>query len=640
MGTEPEDMVIIEMASRFSLIRCGVFRRLATVLLVALISACASNQPKEQEELPDWTLDFPRPVEFQLLVRDDLLIVGTLRHLYGIDPVTGKTLWRQRNVAVTRDDLTPLGERSYLLVNDSAGGAFDDRDTNILALDNKKGDIVWESRILQGKILQGALDESEEIFYFTTVPKAHGDDRGFLSGALPGKGFGSGYEQVPYLHALEVSTGRLLWTQPFDDKVLLRPAQNRQLDEKADWTYTRPFDLGLYHPPFVAGSVVCLTYTGIHCYDRASGTLLWKRKFDVIEDDLALSYANPLVDGDAVITSGNHRVRAYDIHTGKVLWKSDKFDIISELSLGGDTIYGQLGGQFFDIDSEKWKWKGDFGLVALDRRSGKTLWKYDDADDASTNLLVYDNKVWLADKKNLIALDRLSGLVWYRQEHDFEDPPVYAALNELGQVVLVGDGEAAAFAPDLGTREWYVRHEPVRPGAWSRFSTALMRATGNVLKFGTFLLSHGVGAFPSLAVPIGSVNFKIISTKKIVKTTAGRSARRLTYHSGFDEGGVGNLNLSGNFQYFVTQPHGSGKAALAMLNLSTGRTERLIRMDAEYPDLIIDEGNSKIYENTGQQLLALPLEHSAPSYAANHGPIAERRQSGHMTSDPLPVNPQ
>jgi len=636
IGVDPESMV---NSREHSFVHGGYSRRFVIVFLVALISACASNTPKPQEAPPDWTIDFDRPVAFQLLVRDDLLIVGTVRHLYGIDPATGKTLWRKRNVAITRDDLTPLGDRSYVLVNDAAGGAFDDRDTNILALDNNTGDILWESRILQGKILQGALDDSEEIFYFTTVPKAHGDDRGFLAGALPGKGFGSGYEQVPYLHALEVSTGRLLWNRAFEHEVLLRPAMSRQLDEKDDWTYTRPFDLGLYHPPFVAGNLVCLTYTGIYCYDRASGNLSWKRKFDVIEHDLALSYANPLVDNDTIITSGNRRVRAYDRRNGNVQWKSEKFDIVSELLLDGNTVYGQLGGQFFDIDSEKWKWKGDFGVVALDRRNGKTLWKYDDADDASTNLLIYDDKIWLADKKHLIALDRFDGHVRYRQEHGFEEPPVYAALNEMGQVVLVGDGEAAAFAPDLGTRDWYVQHAPIKPGAWSRFSTALMRATGNVLKFGTFLLSHGVGVLPSLAVPIGSVNFKIISTKKIVTTTAGRTARRLTYHSGFDEGGVGNLNLSGNFQYFVTQPHGSGKAALAMLNLSTGKTERMIRMDAEYPDLVIDEGNNKIYENIGQQLLALPLEHPSPSYALNRELPGAQRRADSIMGEPMSVRP-
>ncbi len=611
-----------------SYIQADFFSRLVIVMLVVLVSACASSKPKVEEEQPDWSVEFDRPVEFQTLVKDNLLIVGTLRHLYGIDPATGGTLWRQRNVAVASNDLTPLGEHSYVLVNDSAGGAFADRDTNILALDYATGEIVWESRILQGKILQGAMDDSEKVFYFTSVEKPHGDDRGFLSGALGRKGIGSGYKQVPYLSALDVNSGRLLWTQPFEKAVLMRPSQGNQLDEKADWTYTRPFDLGLYHPPLLSGSLVCLTYLGIDCYDARTGNPVWKHRFSVIEDELALSYANPLVEGDTIITSGDHRVRAYDLASGKLLWKSKKFDIVSELTLDREVVYGQLGGQFFDIDKEKWKWKGDFGVVALDRNTGKTLWKYEDADDASTNMLVYGDKIWLADKKDLIALDRFDGRVLFRLKHGFEEPPVFAALNEVGQVVLVGDGEAAAFEPDLGTKVWYVQHEPVGPGAWSRFSTALMHATGNVLKFGTFLLSHGVASLPSLAVPIGSVNFKIVSSKKIVTTSAGRSARRLTYHSGASETGVGNANLSGNFQYFVTRSKGAKKVNLAMLNLSTGQTERMIRLDADHPNLVIDEGNNKIYENFGQRLLAMPLENSAPANDnAGKGPAPGRPRS-------------
>jgi len=591
-------------------------RRFLSAVLVAVVSACASKPANLQENLPDWSVDFPRPVEFQLLVNDDLLVVGTIRHLYGIDPKTGKKLWRQRNVAVTADDLTSLGERSYLLVDDAAGGAFDDRDTNILALDHSNGQIVWESKLLQGKILQGALSEQEDVFFFTTVPKAHGDDRGFMSGVLGSKGLGSGYEQVPSLSALEVATGNILWTRSFEEKVLMRPGERRQLDDKADWTYTRPFDLGLYHPPLIAGSLVCLTYHGIECYDSKTGSPVWNHRFSVIEDDLALSYANPVVDDTTIIASGDNRLRAYNLANGKLRWKSEKFDIISELTLDGNIVYGQLGGRFFDIHKEKWKWEGKFGVVAIDRTTGKTLWTFDDADDASTNVLIWGDKIWLADKKNLIALSRINGEEQFRTEHGFEEPPVFAALNEVGQVVLVGDGEAAAFGREKGSHVWHVRHEPVRPGAWSRFSTALMNATGNVLKFGSFLLSHGVAPMPSLALPIGSVNFKIISTKRIATTSMSRSGRRLTYHSGTPETGIGNASLSGNFQYFITESKGVKKVTLAVLNLSTGKTERLIPLEADRPNLVIDEGNNEIYQSFGQQLLAMPLEGAGFRYRA------------------------
>ncbi len=588
--------------------RCGIVHRLVVTVLVLLVSACATMPPPAlQDEPPNWTVKFDRPIEFQMLVDDELLVVGTIRHLYGISPKTGNTLWRQRNITVTSNNLTLLGEGSYVLVNDAAGGVFDDRDTNILALERESGEIVWESSLLKGKILQGALDDSREVLFFTTVLNAHGDDRGFLSGTFGRKGLGSGFKQKPYLSALEVSTGRLLWTQPFPKSVLMRPSQRKQLDEKADWSYTRPFDLGLYHPPLLAGGLVCLTYDGIHCFNAKTGKPVWKDRFSVLEDELALSYAYPVVDDTTIITTGGHRVRAYDLVTGKRLWKSEKFDIIPELLLGSQILYGQLGGQFFNIDKEKWKWQGDFGVFALDKASGETIWIYAEADDAMTNVLVYGDEIWLADEKYLIALDRFDGTLRFRIKHEFDDPPVYAALNELQEILLIGDGEAAAFDPDLGTSIWHVRHAPVGPGAWRRFSTGLLHTTGNILKFSSFVLSHGVGLLPSLVLPIGGVNFKVINTKKIVSTPMGRAGRRMTYHTGPSERGVGNANLSGNFQYFVTRPKGLKQVVLAVVNLSSGQTERLIRMDADHPNLVIDEGNGKIYETFDHQLMALSL---------------------------------
>ncbi len=579
-----------------------------------MMSACASKPPVIQDEPPDWALEFDRPIEHQVLISEELLVVATTRHLYGIDPATGTRLWRQRNIAATGSDLISAGKDSYLLVNDAAGGAFDDRDTNILALDQQTGEIVWESKMLEGKVLQGTLDEKKDILFFTKVQKAHGDDRGFLSGTFGRKGLGSGFEQQPHFGALDVSTGRLLWSQAFSRAVRMRPNQRRQLDDNSDWTAMRTFDLGLYHPPLSANGMVCLTYDGIHCYDAATGAPAWENRHPVIENELALSYANPVASGSSVITASDHRVRAYDLTTGKKLWQSRKFDIIPELLVDKNIVYGQLGGRFLNIDKEKWKWKGDFGVFALNKSNGKTLWKYKKANDAVTNILVYGDEVWLADENNLIALNRFTGKKKHRIRHKFKDPPVYAALNEAGRILLVGEGEAATFHPQLGTSEWHVRHEPIRPGAWRRFADGLLRASGNILKFGSFVLSHGGGLLPSLAVPLGSVDFKIINTKSIVSRGMGRSGRRMAYQSGFSGNWEGNQSLSGNFQYFVTKPDGTDHVVLAMVNLSNGKTERMIRMDADRPNLVLDESNNKVFEIFGRRLVALPLQTSASDY--------------------------
>lgn len=584
-----------------------LIRLLLPLSWLMLLSACATP-PAIQEEPPSWTVEFERPIKFQLLVNDSLLVVATTRHLYGLDPVEGKTRWRKRNTEVSRNDLVSTGEDGYLLVSDSAGGAFDDRDTNIIALDQQSGEIAWESNILAGKVLQAALSESREMLFYSKVRNAHGDDRGFMSGTFGRKGLGSGFEQQPQFGAINVSNGRMLWSRLFDESVRMGPSQAWSLDDSADWEYIRPFDLSLYHPPLLVESLLCLTYAGVHCYDEASGEPVWKDEFPVIENEMSRSYANPVVDGSNLIMSGGNRVRMYDIETGEMRWRSERFDIVPEIHAAPEIIYAQLGGRFFHLDKEKWKWDGKFGVMALDKNNGDTLWTFDDADDAITNLLVHGDEIWLADEDHLLALDRMDGSLQLKVDHDFDEPPVYVALNEENQIVLIGEGEASAFNILTGAQAWYVRHAPLGPGAWQRFSSGLLRASGNILKFGSFVLSHGVGLLPSLTVPLGAVDFKIINTKKIVSRAMGRSGRRMTYQSGFSGDWEGNQSLSGNYQYFVTKPKGVDHVALAVVNLSTGETERLIRMDSETPNVVIDEGNNRIYETFEQRLLALPLQ--------------------------------
>lgn len=588
--------------------------------LVLLLAACASRPPAVKEDLPHWGMVFERPIDFQLLVNEDLLVVGTLRHLYGMDPEAGEILWRQRNVAVSSRDLLPLDDHGLLLVSDAAGGAFHDRDTQVIAIEQATGEIAWESTLVEGKVLQGVLDGDGNIFYFVNVTKSHGDDSGFLSGVF-GKGIGSGYEQVPVLNALEVASGRILWSRSFGTKVRMRPSYARQLDDKDDWSDTRPFDLDLFHPPVIAGERLCVTYAGIHCYDRYNGEPLWAHAFDVIENDLALSYAYPAVAGDAIIVTGENRVRAYDLATGQRRWQSERLDIVSELIVDEDVIYGQLGGRFLDVDNEKFKWKGNFGVVALDRKTGKKLWEFDSADDAVTNVLVYGDRIWIADEHRLYAIDRKTGRVRLKQKHGFDQPPEFVALNETGQVVLVGDGQAAAFDVEKGAPLWIVQHPPIGPGAWARFGEGLRRSTGNALKFLSFVVGRAGGVLPSLSLPLGSVDFNIISTRRVVSNQLGRSGRRMAYRSAVFDSDGGNANVSGNFQYFVTQPKGYDKPALAVVNLATGETERFIRMDAERPNLVIDEASDNLYQAFDQQLVALPLRGGlAASAGVEQGP--------------------
>jgi outer membrane protein assembly factor BamB len=76
-----------------------------------------------------WQQTFEHPVKFQAMVDESLLVVGTARHFYGLDPRDGELVWRERNVDPLRNNVFSAVDLSYLLVADAAGGRFGDAST-------------------------------------------------------------------------------------------------------------------------------------------------------------------------------------------------------------------------------------------------------------------------------------------------------------------------------------------------------------------------------------------------------------------------------------------------------------------------------------------------------------------------------
>lgn len=583
-------------------------RLLLLLLGVAGTAAAAPQTVQGATGAVEWQHEFDHPVEFQSVLNQDLLVVGTSRHLYGIRPISGEILWRKRNLSVATTDLTVVGDESYLLINDAGGGAFSDRSTNVLALGQQQGEILWESSVIEGKVLQATLGPYADTAFITSVKGAHGDDRGFLSAALPNKGFRSGFKREPHISALNVSTGKVLWTQGFGKKVSMSPAYRATLNDDAEWLFTRPFDLSLFHPPLVADSKLCVTYYGIRCYDRGTGALAWDESFAVLSDDLALSYASPVVRDGVVITAGTRRVRAFDLDSGRQRWRSRRFRMISHLiDPGGEILFAQLGGHFFDIKKERWVWQGDFGVLALNRQTGKTQWRYAKVKGSITNLLLLDNQIWLADEKRLICLNRHDGSVCLRTRHNLQQRPIIIGLNNSMKITLIGESEAASFAPVAGNRLWHTNYTQPGPGAWRRFSRSMINASGNALRFGSFVVGHAGGFIPSLAVPVAGVNVKLLSGKKVVKKSTGKLGRQITADGRTEEDtGLKKVTPTG-YQYFIIQPEGSERHALVVINLANGHTESQVALNSATPNIAIDEVNGLIFAIDDKRLSAVPI---------------------------------
>jgi outer membrane protein assembly factor BamB len=544
---------------------------------------------------PIWSQTLERPVAFHNLVDTRILIAATGRHLYGMDPNTGRIRWRERNVNAARQDIYRVGDTDTLLVTDSAGGAFDDSDTHVLAIDADSGTLLWESPRLEGRAVQGVITEDGATAYVATVQEAHGDDRGMLASPISGKGFGAGVYREPRLHSLDLASGEVLWRAGFGRDVRMQPAAARYRGE-------RPFDFGNYHRPLVVERMLCVTYYGLRCLNRLTGATIWDQEFPVVEDDLALAYARPVVAGEVIYATGNNRIQAFDRVSGERLWRSKKANVLPELLIEGDTLYSQLGGRFFHLGNERWVWKGEFGVMAIDRTTGKTRWRFDDAKGAITNLHIEAGMIWFADKQRIHALEKQSGKRILRQKHGMQDPPVFMVVNRHGHRVLISDDEVVAFDLD-GKRLWSIRHPAPEPGAWQQASAQLFQLSGNLLRITSMAVSVTSGLIPS--VPIGGVN--IISGKSVVKA-ATRSAGNQLSEAGeslADEDAY--TGLEDSYQYFLTARQGEEQIYLATVDINEGRTVGLTPLPSASPEIVIDDERGMLLQAEGATLTSLPI---------------------------------
>src|SRR4030095_1046546 len=195
----------------------------------------------------------------------------------------------------------------------------------------------------------------------------------------PRGNFGSDFKRKPIVHMLRLSTGDEVWKKELDSSVEMMPARFREGDVD--------FTLDNYRAPLMLNGRLFLFYEGSTSYDVRTGKEKEREKFKVNEDGLALTEADPVFDDTNIYISGRGRIRAIDRHTGREIWKADDLGNCAEMYLIGTTLFARTGGQFTRLKDGEVISKGSYGVSAIDTRSGDLLWRYKGADKGLTNFV-------------------------------------------------------------------------------------------------------------------------------------------------------------------------------------------------------------------------------------------------------------
>lgn len=554
-----------------------------TVLLLASLAggASAGSAPPGLR----WRTDLETRVRFQKVLTDDLLLVGTERHLFGVAVKDGAVVWRLRNVSVAADQVTAVPGSPLLLIGEGWGGDFKDRQSSLLAVDSQTGKIRWETPTIRRQILTVAPDPDQRRLLLVTAREPHG--KGDLKRELS-------------LFLVDASSGALQWRADLGKKIRLS-SRPRPSDRDGK---QRGFDLAAYREPLFDKDHAYLFYDGIRCYQLESGRLVWSVKLKLIEDEKALSYAQPFLENGVLYLAARGRIRAFDATTGGELWKSKDFGVITELYFDDDRIYGRLGGIFLDFDRQDWRRQGPYGVAVVERSRGKKLWKWAGGDDGITNLLIFGDRVYLADRRRVIALDRYTGKRLYKRSHKFKRAPQFIGLTEESRLVATGPENAAAFDYGDGRLLWRHHLAPPGVGIWKKLGAGLLGGTGAVLSVAAFGLTLQQNLLPAVPAPLN----RVFGYRGRVRRWTWRAGVELMRTSGDLWSNAGFARLEGHYQYYFTRLPGGGPKGLVGVNLNTGRLQHQLPLRETDDRLAVHEGLAMVFDPVGSQLAAYAMD--------------------------------
>jgi outer membrane protein assembly factor BamB len=610
------------------------FKRIvATRAALIILALCACAQTSRAAD--PWQAKLDAEVRFYQTTDVGVLVVGTEKSLYGLDPETGEILWRRKGARLDETDVAAVPGTDLLLISIERGDK-----TRLEAADLLTGDALWRSDQVRGAVMQTAFDPDTNLLAAVLVRDARGQA-------------GDGLKKKPVAHVFDITTGEELWKRELESEVEMMPASADDEDKEVAFT------LDNYHPPAFLDGRLYLFYEGITSLDERTGKERRREKFRVNENNLALTEADPVADERFVYLSGRGHVRAVSRADGETEWESKDLGLTPEMILARGVLYVRTGGQFTRLSDGASVARGPYGVSAVDAATGKVLWRYKGADKGITNIAMPNaSTIAVADRDELVLLDAASGKRRARVSHRVEAAS-FIVLNERGEIVLGGKNEVAAFDPTTLDNLWRERHDPPGRGILRTAAAVAARAASLYFRYGGAAstvfrgvqLVNAVNSFrwSGLASHVTLADLSSLATdysrnyaRERIKTF-GLLSRVRSASSSMDSATTNVMirprrsedvdqrlldrldpstqlarlsrflmrtrriaALRGRWMYFYTDVRGGH--GLVGVNIESGRAERVVRLNDPDERFISDETEDLLYFSKGDRMIAYRLD--------------------------------
>jgi outer membrane protein assembly factor BamB len=412
-----------------------------------------------------WTVRLESRIRWQRVTSVDLSLVQTEKGIHGIRGFDGSQEWELPGLVVERSDVSEIGGLLILNVRNKQNA----RDPRTMAVETVTGTVRWENESIPGRSLAlGPLPEPGRMLLVNS--------REISKSQLSTIGGGQLRLSVkPRLYAVDINTGRVEWEQVYP-----RPVD---LFKDTSTFGTTQFTIAGLPDPIVTEEALVIPWSGLTKYRARDGKREWMTKYHTTNDrtrDVYGMNAFTIVDNIAY-TTGVGVVRAVDLRNGRTLWSVKGLgQAVPQLFIEEARVYAKTGGVFYDSGKSKYTGLGKNGFAALDRRSGKVLWKYTSAEADTTNAVRWGNALLFADARNVYGVG-LTGIELFRYPLHFgADSPWLAEIDGNDLLVLKSDHHRTAF--DLRERVQRYDIDILKPevAPWRRVVAVGVRAAVRV----------------------------------------------------------------------------------------------------------------------------------------------------------------